>query len=161
MRTDHTYRLVQIAVGGLTGYYAPAHRLETTSLRALPEFLDALEEGGVAIDIRDAIDRDFRLALRAPYVDPFLPNGRIGNEHGLEPAHLTNVAHGFWGAEASLMLDTADGFSFTGFDTVALDIYVEFWHRNGARIGCREGGTLRWRDEAPGAVLPTLEQSTG
>lgn len=157
MHTDRTYRLVHIGAGGITGYYAPAARLETTSHRDIAEFLAALEDGGFAIDVRGAVDRDIRLAFRSPYVDPFLPQGKIANEHGLDRDLLSEVARGFWGPAVTPMLDTGDGYPFTGFDTVSLDVYVDFWRRGGARIGRRDGDVFRWEDEASDTTAPTPE----
>lgn len=114
--------------------------------RALDEFLAALEEGGVVLDAREAIERNFGLVLRSPYVNPYLEPGIITNAHGLPRDALDAVARGFWGSDAEVMMDTSPAFSFTGFDTVALDLYVAFWKAGGARVARRTNVALVWEE---------------
>lgn len=155
MDTQARYCIVEITPGGVTGYHVPTPslprraRTHTSSHRAVDEFLAALEEDGVILDSRDAIDRSFALVVRSPYLDPSLEPGTIANIHGLPRPALDAVAHGFWGRDAELMLDTSAEFPFTGFDTVSVDLYVTFWHAHGARVGRRtRGGEIVWSESA-------------
>lgn len=151
MSSPEKYRLIEITAGGITGHTAPGARSQG-SHRALDEFLAGLEEGGVILDSREAIDQNFGLVLRSPYVDPYLAPGTITNAHGLPRNALGAVARGFWGQDAEVMLDTSAEFPFTGFDTVALDLYVAFWKAGGARVGRRTNGTLVWEESPSGSV---------
>lgn len=44
------------------------------------------------------------------------------------------------------MLGVQDAHPFTGFDTVAMDVYVAYHRDHGARIATRRGDTLEWED---------------
>jgi len=141
--TERRFRLIEITPGGLTGHYAPGARALATH-RALDEFVAELDEGGVVLDAREAIDGEFGLVLRSPYVDPYLEPGVITNCHGLPRDALGAVARGFWGSDAEVMMETSPTCPFTGFDTVALDLYVAFWQAHGARVARRRDGELVW-----------------
>ena len=143
--TQTRNRLIEITPGGVTGYHAP-HARRSATHRALDEFLADLEEGGVVLDSREAIDRNFGLVLRSPYVNPYLEPGTVTNAHGLSRQALGAVARGFWGSDAEVMMDASTEFPFTGFDTVSLDLYVAFWQAHGARVGRLTEGELVWED---------------
>ena len=151
--TARRFRLIEITPGGLTGHYAPGTRA-LASHCALDEFLADLEEDGVVLDSREAIDGEFGLVLRSPYVDPYLEPGIVTNAHGLPRDALGAVARGFWGPDAEVMMESTPTFPFTGFDTVALDLYVAFWQAHGARVARQSNGALVWANQpSPSVVL--------
>jgi hypothetical protein len=147
--TDRRYRLIEITPGGVTGYHAPGSRTQA-SHRDQGELIESLEEGGIVLDSREAIEREFALVLRSPYAEPYLDPGVVTNAHGLTRQGLEGVARAVWGSASLVMLDSTESFPFTGFDTVALDLYVAFWRSHGARVGRRVEGVLVW--EEPVAV---------
>jgi hypothetical protein len=159
--TQRRYRLIEITPGGVTGYHAPASRTMATHW-ALDEFVAHLADDGLVLDAQEAIDRDFRLVLRSPYTDPYLPPRTVTNSHGLSLELLEPVARAAWGASSGVMMDVSPTFPFTGFDTVSLDWYVDFWRAHGARVGRRgPTGELEWDEggasagAAPaGALVP-------
>jgi hypothetical protein len=150
------YRLVVITLGGVTGYHAPA--AHTHAHPNAGELLSQLEDGGTVIDARAALDADIGLAVRAPYVDPFLPPATICNSHGLSRPALAAVARGFWGGNSARMLETSPEEPFKGFDTVSLDLYTAFWRRTGARVGRMADGAVAWEDAPRAETAPTGTQ---
>lgn len=144
------YRLVVIHPACVEGHYAPGARREATPA-ATEEYLAHCADGATVLDLREVVERDIGLVLRAPYVDPFLPDGQIGNRHGLGRA-LADVARAVWGADADGMVANADGFPFNAFDTVALDLYTAYWRHHGARVGRIQNGAVVWEDCAPAAT---------
>ncbi len=102
-----------------------------------------LVEGGVVIDKRPCVDReDFvSMVVSGPMLKESLPSG-----------HKEVFDFGY---PRTLVACSAED-KFSGFDYIALDIYLGIWRKAGAQIGKRVGNEIHWED---GTTVPIPEAS--
>lgn len=106
--------------------------------RRLRPYYGDLKEGGIVIDM-SACDYALvsKMVISHAMVDVDLAPGMVSSGWGdckkTEPGTLENSG---------------------SLDYIALDVYADFWHNNGAKVGKREGNFIIWRngdkEEIPG-----------
>jgi hypothetical protein len=128
----------------LSGYEAP----DTFEQRvAAGDYKEYDLEGVPAIDNRHVLRRRPGLAFTMPMHDGRLPVGAVEklDRSDRSQSFLKTIGGmnqgNTWGALSQL----AQNPEFSGLDTVAVDVYLQLWQREGALIGKFAGGRFLWQ----------------
>jgi len=145
----------RLATRGLNGIHADGIGDDLCPKWSLTYYTDTwqqgpfqdLEEGGFAIDKKEllATSGEARsMVVNGPMVDITLAPGSIDKFDLHENAEL--MLPGLGGGYKTLAARAVADRSWTGLDSMSLDLYVAMWRELGARIGQRRGNDIEWED---------------
>lgn len=147
--------LIAVGHGSTTGYISDNCRLEsywTDPDKFVEKLGDRYDlEGAWVRDVREIVLKHPMYALQTPFVGVNMPPGTV-KRFNMDELRQSPIA--------AALLDGAGGGAMRGvvaaglagiasFDTVALDVFLQWWRVRGARIGQVIDGAIKWEQVTP------------
>lgn len=143
------YTLLGIAAAGVYARVGPNTSV-TIYDRRLSPYLGDLAEGGVVVDKRPCVNHPdfYQLVCNGPLLKESLPAGT--------KEELVMEEKGFL-IKDRIAVPIKEGGKLSGFDYIALDVYLANWEKLGCKIGHRHGDKIVWKDGSE-TIIPPAEQ---
>jgi len=140
---DDRYLVLTRGLSGLTGYPGPQEGYGQSTV-SIPHDDFERELGNVVDDVYiiDNLDNDniVRAVFAAPMLDTRIPKDSVY----ACPDIFGPMAMGLEGMYAGLAAMKMVRPSWTGLDKVGIERFVDYWRKNGAKIGRKIDGKIVW-----------------